>query len=208
MIRRLALAAVLVMLPACSRPGPRHAPPALTGPPRVAVMPFRTARAPGAETEPVPADAGLAAARMLGAHLAALGIAVVDADRVLGTWSLSDTHVYDASLAAHVGERVGANVAAFGVLSRYHERQGSAWAVESPAAVAYEAALVHVPDGTLIAVDRFEYAQQALSQNLLELPRFVEGGGRWLTREELLDQSLAHTAERLGRALGVAPGRR
>ena len=91
---------------------------------------------------------------------------------------------------------------------RYHERQGTAWAVESPAAVTYEAALVHAPDGALLAVDRFEYVQQALSENLLQLPRFVEGGGRWLTREELLDQALARTAERLARTVGVPPARR
>ncbi|TMA63562.1 MAG: hypothetical protein E6J68_11755 [Deltaproteobacteria bacterium] len=135
-------------------------------------------------------------------------MAVVDPDRVLGAWSLADTGAYDAQLAARVADKVGANLAVLGTLSRYHERQGTAWAVESPAAVTYEAALVHAPDGALLAVDRFEYVQQALSENLLQLPRFVEGGGRWLTREELLDQALARTAERLARTVGVPPARR
>ena len=210
MIRPVLLATAVVALVACPRPGPPRPVAALAGPARVAVVPFRTG--PGSEAgagmEAVPADAGPAAARMLGAHLAEAGMAVVDPDRVLGAWSLADTGAYDAQLAARVADKVGANLAVLGTLSRYHERQGTAWAVESPAAVTYEAALVHAPDGALLAVDRFEYVQQALSENLLQLPRFVEGGGRWLTREELLDQALARTAERLARTVGVPPARR
>ena len=214
MLRPLTVAIALAALAACERPGPAR-PPAPVMPPgtaRIAVVPFRTAGAPGAEAggggEGVPADAGPAAARMLAAHLAETGMAVVDADRVLGAWSLADTTAYDPRVAAHVAEKVGANLAVLGTLSRYRERQGTAWAVEAPAAVAYEAAVVHAPDGALLAVDRFEYAQQALTENLLQLPRFVESGGRWLTREELLDQALARTAERLARALGAPPVRR
>ena len=145
---------------------------------------------------------------MLGVHLAASGIAVIDPDRVLGVWSLADTGTYDVRVAARVADKVGANVAVFGTLWRYREREGTAWAVRTPAAVAYEATLVHAPDGALLAVDRFEYAQQALSENLLQLPRFVEGGGRWLTRQELLDQALARTAERFARTVGAPPARR
>ena len=212
MIRQLAVATALVALAACPRLGPPRPVVALAGPARVAVVPFRTGSPPGSEggagTEAVPGDAGPAAARMLAAHLAEAGMAVVDPDRVLGAWALADTGAYDAPRAARVAEKVGANLAVLGTLSRYRERQGTAWAVESPAAVAYEAALVHAPDGTLLAVDRFEYVQQALSENLLQLPRFVEGGGRWLTREELLDQALTRTAERLVRALGAPPARR
>lgn len=212
MVRRVALVSALVVLAACPRPGPPRPVPALTGPARVAVVPFGTGTVRGTEVRPdgetVPADAGPLVARKLGAHLAAAGIAVVDPDRVAGVWSLADTGAYDARMAARIADKVGANVAIFGTLSRYHEREGTAWAVRTPASIAYEATLVHVPDGALLAVDRFEYAQQALSENLLQLPRFVEGGGRWLTREELLDQALARTAERYARTLGAPPTRR
>ena len=231
MLRPLAVAIALAALAACERPGPARLPAPVMPPgtARIAVVPFRTAGAPGAQAggggEGVPADAGPAAARMLAAHLAETGMAVVDADRVLGAWSLADTTAYDPRVAAHVAEKVGANLAVLGTLSRYRERQGTAWAVEAPAAVAYEAAVVHAPDGALLAtsalilalaspeaqawvVAGFEYAQQALTENLLQLPRFVESGGRWLTREELLDQALARTAERLARALGAPPVRR
>src|SRR5437879_3485203 len=212
MIRAVALASSLVTLAACPRQAPPRPVAALARPARVAVVPFRTVSSPasqaGAGSEPVPPDAGILAARMLGVHLVAAGIAVIDPDRVLGVWSLADTGTYDERVAARVADKVGANVAVFGTLWRYREREGTAWAVRTPAAVAYEATLVHAPDGALLAVDRFEYAQQALSENLLQLPRFVEGGGRWLTRQELLDQALARTAERYARTLGAPPTRR
>ena len=212
MIRRIALVSALVALVACPRPEPPRPVPALAGPARVAVVPFRTGSAAGttepADGEKVPGEAGPLAARALGVHLAAAGIAIVDPDRVAGTWSLADTGRYDARAAARVADKIGANAVILGTLSRYHEREGTAWAVKTPASIAYEATLVRVPDGAPLAVDRFEYAQQALSENLLQLPRFVEGGGRWLTREELLDQALARTADRFARTLTVPPAPR
>ena len=130
MVRRVALVSALVVLAACPRPGPPRPVPALTGPARVAVVPFGTGTVRGTEVRPdgetVPADAGPLVARKLGAHLAAAGIAVVDPDRVAGVWSLADTGAYDARMAARIADKVGANVAIFGTLSRYHEREGTA----------------------------------------------------------------------------------
>src|SRR2546428_7054418 len=171
MTRQLAVATALVALAACPRPGPPQPVVALGGPARVAVVPFRTGSPPGSEggagTEAVPVDAGPAAARMLGADLAEAGMAVVDPDRVLGAWSLADTGAYDARLAARVAEKVGANLAVLGTLSRYRERQGTAWAVFLTAAAASEAAPLPLPDATLLAGARFQSLQPALSGNPL-----------------------------------------
>jgi hypothetical protein len=37
---------------------------------------------------------------------------------------------------------------------------------------------------------------------LVDLPRFLHGGGRWLTCQEILDGALAETAGHLAAALG------
>ena len=50
---------------------------------------------------------------------------------------------------------------------------------------------------------RLDYTQQALSENLLDLPRFLKGGGRWVTREEILDGGLEETAQKLAKTLGA-----
>src|SRR5262249_34410377 len=86
------------------------------------------------------------------------------------------------------------------------EREGSAWGATAPASVWYQAALVDA-DGGVIDRDRFEYTQQPLSQNLLELPRFLQGGGRWVTRDQMLDGALAETAARFASAIRRPPVR-
>ena len=69
----------------------------------------------------------------------------------------------------------------------------------------YQAVLVDADGGAVLDRERFEYTQQPLSQNLLELPRFLQGGGRWVTRDEMLDGALVETAGRLARAIRNPP---
>jgi hypothetical protein len=189
--------AMAVPLVAC-RPSAPSSPTALRGQPKVAVLPFHPAGAAG-----VPDDAGAALARILAGHLAGDGVAVVDPDVVLGAAELADTGAWDARAAARVASKVGANVAVLGTLVRWQDRVGTAWAIEKPASLAYQATLVNGTDASTIRDDRFDYTQTTLSSNLLDLPRFLRSGGRWLTVQELADGALAQTAGRFVAALGV-----
>jgi hypothetical protein len=154
-------------------------------------------------------EVGAAVARSLTADLAAVGTSTIDGDVVHGAAALSDRGTYDPQLGARVAKKVGANLVVLGALTRYRQRVGSAWAVETPASVAFQAALVRAGDGAVLTVERFDYTQQALSENLLDLGKFMEAGGRWLTREEILDGALRQTAERLAAAArGEAAGPR
>jgi hypothetical protein len=170
--------------------------------PRVAVLPFH----PGEQLDPsqLPADVGLELARMLAGKLAAAGVPVVEPDRVFGETELADTGTYGPALGARVARKVGANLAVVGVLTRYRERVGSDWSVEQPASAAYTAVLVRASDGATLDTAAFDYTQQTLTSNLLQLPRFLRGGGRWLTCRELLDGGFEETAARFARSLGVA----
>jgi hypothetical protein len=40
---------------------------------------------------------------------------------------------------------------------------------------------------------------------VLELPRFLQGGGRWVTREEMLDGALGESSRQFARAIHTAP---
>lgn len=211
---RACLLLLLAAATGCAAPeaaAPRR--PVVAGRARVAVLPFRTAgRLDGAavfearpDAEATPEDAGAEAARLLAADLRAAGIAVVDADAVAGALSLVDARAYDPRLAARIADRVGAALAVMGALSHYRQRQGTALAVESPASVWYEAALVRAADGAVLTVDRFEYTQQPLSENILALPEFLRAGGKWLTREEILDGALARTADTLAATITGRP---
>jgi hypothetical protein len=215
MHRVTAVACLLAALTGCTRErGPKPGPP-VAGRALVAVLPFRTggvldehaAFAPGADPGAVFEDAGPQAARSLAVRLIGVGVPVASADRVLAVTPPTGAAVYDARLGARVATNTGANLAVVGAITRYVEREGSALGVRTPASVAYQAALVRTPDGAIVALDRFDYTQQPLTSNLLDLPRFVRAGGCWVTREELLEGALGETAEKFASALHVAGGR-
>jgi hypothetical protein len=168
----------------------------------VAVLAF----AARAEAEPggvgaIPAELGTALARELSRLLGEAGLPVVDPDRVFAATPPPGTSDVGPGPATRVARRLGASLVVLGVVTRYHEREGTAWAVRNPASVAYQATLVRADDGAVLSLDRFDYTQRSLSENLLDLPRFVRGGGRWLTCQEILDGALAATAERFARSL-------
>ena len=203
------LALLAIVLSAC-RPPPTVPPPPRAlpaGPPRVAVLAFR----PGEQVD----RAGLAAdlaqdlARVLAGKLTGAGVATVEPDRVFGATELTDTGTYGPALGARVAHKVGANLAVVGVLTRYRDRVGTDWSVQQPASAAYEAKLVRASDGATLDTAAFDYTQQTLTSNLLDLPRFLRGGGRWVTARELLDGALGETAARFARSVGVpeAPAR-
>jgi hypothetical protein len=197
-----ALVLSLVIALAACRP-PSTAPAAHATPPerpRVAVLAFRLPDG----SEPA-GDLGFSLARKLASHLAEAEIPVASPDEVFGAMSLADAGHYDAPLARSVARKVGANLAVLGTLDRWRDRVGTAWAVEQPASVAYDTTLVRAADGATVTVDRFDYTQQALTSNLLDLPRFLRGRGRWLTAEEIADGALDETADRFAVALGRPP---
>ena len=177
----------------------------------VAVLPFRTGGALSPEgifqgvddVEAGPGDHGALAARTLADQLAKSGVNVVDPERVFGAVSLADAGLYDPPFAARVASKVGARFVVLGALGHFRQREGSGLGVTSPASVAYQVALVRASDRAILATDRLDYTQQALSENLLDLPRFLKGGGRWVTREEILDAGLEETARKLAKTLGA-----
>jgi len=201
---RLAHVAVLAAsVLACRPPATVPPPPQALPPerPRVAVLAFH----PGEQLDPgqLPPDVGVELARVLAGKLAAMGVPVVEPDRVFGETEMADTGTYGPQLGARVARKVDANLAVVGVLTRYRERVGTDWSVEQPASVAYTAVLVRASDGATLDTAAFDYTQQTLTSNLLQLPRFLRGGGRWLTCRELLDGGLEETAGRFARSLGV-----
>jgi hypothetical protein len=185
--------------------------PSAVGP--VAVMPFRV----GGELDPtasfserrdvpqVPEDVGDHIAVTLARQLALNGIAVSDSAAVQQATPPPGTSRYDPAMAMRVAKAVGARLIVMGALTRYTQREGSAWGARTPATVWYQAVLVDAATGDVIDRARFEYTQQPLSQNLLELPRFLQGGGRWVTREEMLDGALGETATQFARAIRTPP---
>ena len=84
-----------------------------------------------------------------------------------------------------MGQRLKADAVVSGTVYRFRQRVGTGFSVSTPASVAFGIHLLRVADERMVWVGRLDETQQSLSENLFNLPAFVEGGGAWLTAEEL-----------------------
>lgn len=211
---------LLLLLPllgvvACAKPEPKVAAPrpaaGTTDTVPVAVLPFRVGgqldpsaaftQGQGAATDGIADDLGDQAAIVLAADMGKSGVTVVDVATVRRATPVGGAAVYDAALAARVARAVNAEVGVIGAISRYVERKGTDWGVTDAATVWYQTVMVRAADGAVIERDRFEYTQKPLMANVLDLPRFLQGGAKWMTRRELLDGALGETAAKFARRL-------
>ncbi len=70
-------------------------------------------------------------------------------------------------------------------------------AKEQPAAVAYELSLVDVAGERVLKRFHFEEVQRFLTDNILDLGRFLERGGKWITAIELATEGFERAVEEL-----------
>lgn len=85
----------------------------------------------------------------------------------------------------NVGYRLGKNNGNYIslLIYRYEERVGGNLGVEKPAGIGFHMHLIE--NNVLKRVFTFDEDQQALSENLLNLGKFLRRGAKWLTVEEL-----------------------
>jgi len=96
-----------------------------------------------------------------------------------------DTGAPVPAQAAALGKAVGATAVLCGTVTRYHQRQGSAYGVTRPASVAFDMQLVSAGSGKVLWTGSFDETQEPLASNLLNWWQFWEAGPRWMTVEEL-----------------------
>jgi len=211
---RTALGAFLLALQ-CASCGPQSAGapavPQAGGARSVAVLPFRvggfldpTGRfVDDPNAKAIPDDLGIHIAERLNADLTALGADVLPLETVQGATPVAGAALYDTKLALRVAREIGAGAAVMGAVHRYVQRQGSALSVESPASVEYQVMVVAVDSGIVIGSYLFDFTQQPLAADLTTLPDFIQGGGKWRTREDILDRSLTKTAAKIAGTLRI-----
>lgn len=69
---------------------------------------------------------------------------------------------------------------------------------QTPAAVKMDIYLVDVASGRLAGRSHFQEAQQPLTSNLLQMGRFFERGGRWISATELATEGVKQAVKELG----------
>ncbi len=205
--RRSFLVALVVM--AGCWPKASGLPLELDGPAKVLVLPFGLGGSLDASGRFVPQQSGTPLPSELSANAQSLlssGLAESGVTQVYVVTAAGATR--DATTAAHSARDAGANLAVIGAVLRFREREGPALGASQPASVAYMVELVRASDGAVVSVEEFDFTQQTLSSNVLQLPRFLEGGGRWVTRQEMLAGALRDTARRLAAVIrGESPPR-
>lgn len=99
----------------------------------------------------------------------------------------SDTKVGipQREMLEEVGKTFGADAVLSGVIYRWREREGTAYAVQKPASVAFDLYLIDPQDGSLLWRRNFNKAQQSLFENLFDFSTYVESSGQWLTAGKL-----------------------
>lgn len=184
---------------------------------RIAVLPFTSAdvvtdRSGELGSEPLSEPPGDTVTR-----------AVSTAMRDLGDWQIIDeltvgeafrqlygeVRAPTPSEAVAVGKLLRADAVLRGQVKVFEDRIGGEFAAKRPAHVVFAAELVRPSDGVALWQGEYAEQQQALSENLWNLPGFVRAGGTWVRASELAQIGAGQMAARLHEALyGPAPKKR
>ncbi|MBN1545576.1 MAG: hypothetical protein JW902_02850 [Syntrophaceae bacterium] len=100
------------------------------------------------------------------------------------------TTAKDAERIRQLGQELKAEAIVVGYVFRYEERQGTPYAVEKAASVAFELQLLDTRDGTRSWKATFNETQRSLMENLLSFRFFVKSKGRWITARELAEEGM------------------
>ena len=198
--------AALAFIGACQGfvPQPPPKPPSWT-PKRVAVLPFQ-------KVLPAPDEGGLARSPLTGAVFSGGGdvegpSGVNTLDRTLSEL-LPSTVPFEIvppsqaglvfsrlerenmgkplrHLLAETGRRLNCDGVLVGHLYRFAQRVGGEYAAEKPASVAFDLAMVNVNDALVVWKNSFDQTQRGLSDDILQLDKYVQHGLRWYTAEDL-----------------------
>ena len=80
----------------------------------------------------------------------------------------------------------------------WQEREGSEMGAELPAAVVMDFFLLDVKNQSLISRSRYDERQKALAQNILEVGKFIDRGGKWVTAHELAREGMKKAIKEMG----------
>ena len=98
----------------------------------------------------------------------------------------------------NVGKCMDANFLLVPMVVSYSEREGSAAGSTKPAWVVLDLYLINVKTGGLVNHFHYDYQQQALSDNILELDKFLKRKGQWVTAADLAREGVTKGLKELG----------
>jgi hypothetical protein len=107
----------------------------------------------------------------------------------------SNPTLTDRDIYVRIGKVLSAEGVLGGHVYRWREREGTGYAANRPASVAFDLYLMSTGDGMVLWKAKFDKTQISLSENLLDLQTFLKAKGRWMTADELADVGLTDFVE-------------
>lgn len=96
-----------------------------------------------------------------------------------------DVAMSPTEILQEMGNTFKADAVLTGYIYRWREREGTDYAVNRPASVAFDLHLISPAEGTMLWKAKFDKTQRSLSENVFDLSTFIESKGRWMTVEKL-----------------------
>jgi hypothetical protein len=92
--------------------------------------------------------------------------------------------------ARGISKNLGSDGVLVTVIERFFEREGTKYAVDSPASVAFSFQLLRTDSDRIVCAGQFAETQQPLMANIFAFPKAARRGFKWLTARELAHDGL------------------
>jgi hypothetical protein len=156
---------------------------------------------------PIPEEIAEKLTESVYAKIAEKGYELISPDQakgVLGTLLSSKPDGNGIQLYREVGNAFSADGVLVGYLYRWLEREGTNYAVERPASVAFDLYLLRTEDGAVVWRGKFDKTQQSFSENLLDIGAFMKSKGKWVKAEALAEMGLNELLGKFPKSVGRA----
>ncbi|MBI5062137.1 MAG: hypothetical protein HZB87_01330 [Desulfatitalea sp.] len=116
--------------------------------------------------------------------------AAQDVESMAGLQPVAGSRDARIALIQKAAERKGADAVLCTYIYAFRNRIGTAYGVESPTMVSFEMNLVSAATGRVVWRRDFTETQTTLNENLMQLGKFLQRKGRWVTAEEMAAKAI------------------
>ena len=110
----------------------------------------------------------------------------------------------DANALA-LGKKVAADGVIYGAVNKYRERVGFEYSAQTPAAVVFTLNFVDEHSGQIVWTAKYARAQKALTENVFDLPHFIQNKGRWVRAHDIAQEGVNAALANLYSKLTIQP---
>jgi hypothetical protein len=110
----------------------------------------------------------------------------------------------DANALA-LGKKVAADGVIYGSVNKYRERVGFEYSAQTPAAVAFTLNFVDEHSGQIVWTAKYAREQKALTENIFDLPHFIQNKGRWVRAHDVAQEGVNAALTNLYSKLTIQP---